>query len=191
VETQDILNRITQVLGDHEVLWVHDHPGDPYLVVPWEKARRLAILLKGDRYFGFDTLMSLTCVHEMGEPEELVLVYHLFSIVHRHRLTFKVKLVRPLLFPHFYLRMDTVSDLWPAAGWLEREVYDMFGVHFVGNQDFRRLLLPPDWQGHPLLKDYREPDFYRGISTIREDIPPVKTATGSPSDSEARPDPAT
>jgi NADH-quinone oxidoreductase subunit C len=67
----------------------------------------------------------------------------------------------------------------------------MFGVHFIGNQDFRRLLLPPDWQGHPLLKDYREPDFYRGISTIREDIPEVKTETGSPSDPEGRPDPAT
>jgi NADH-quinone oxidoreductase subunit C len=190
VETRDILNRITQVLGEKELSWVHDHLGDPYLVVPSEKARRLAIILKGDRHLGFDTLMSLTCVHQLGEPEELVLVYHLFSMLHRHRLTVKVKLERPVLFPHFYLRTDTVSDIWPAAGWLEREVYDMFGVRFVGHRDFRRLLLPPDWQGHPLVKDYREPDVYQGISTTREDVFQEETASGPSSEPAATLDPA-
>jgi NADH-quinone oxidoreductase subunit C len=189
VDAQDINRRITEIFGDKEFVWVTDQPHGPWLVVPKEKARRLAIMLKGDRHLGFDTLMSLTCVHQLGEPEELVLVYHLFSMVHRNRLTFKVKLERPVLFPHFYLRIDTVSDIWPAAGWLEREIYDMFGVRFVGHRDFRRLLLPPDWQGHPLLKDYREPDVYQGISTTREDAFQEETASGPSSEPAATPDP--
>jgi len=57
--------------------------------------------------------------------------------------------------------------VWPAAAWHERETFDLFGVDFPGNPDMRRILLPEDWVGHPLLKDYEEPDSYRGIPTTR------------------------
>ena len=97
-------------------------------------------------------------------------VYHLYSIRHRHQFILKVMLDRPAVFPHFYLRVDSVSGIWPAAAWMERETYDMFGIHFVGHDDFRRLLLPTDWEGHPLQKDYQESDAYRGIGTTREEL---------------------
>ena len=63
--------------------------------------------------------------------------------------------------------MDTVSTLWPTAEWLERECYDLLGVVFRGHRDLRRLLLPDDWVGYPLRKDYEEQPTYHGIPTIR------------------------
>jgi NADH-quinone oxidoreductase subunit C len=106
----------------------------------------------------------------MEDQDEMEVVYHLYSIRHRHRLVLKVKLDRPAFFPHFYLRVDSVSGIWRAAAWMEREAYDMFGINFVGHTDFRRLLLPPDWQGHPLQKDYQEAEAYQDISTSREEV---------------------
>jgi NADH-quinone oxidoreductase subunit C len=172
MEARAIYKKIQSKFEGRDLTWVEEERGDPYLVFPREELRSLATLLKGDPDLAFDTLMSLSGVHQMGEPEQIEVVYHLFSIRQRHRFTFKVRLDRPAFFPHFYLRLDTVSEIWPAADWMEREVYDMVGMHFVGHRDFRRLLLPPDWEGHPLLKDYREPEAYRGTSTTREQASP-------------------
>ena len=169
MEKQDIVERIKRIIGEADTQWVDDQPGDPYLLIAKEKLLRLAIYLKGDHHLAFDTLMCLSGVHNMEDQDEMEVVYHLYSVRHRHQLILKVKLDRPTFFPHFYLRVDSVSGIWPAAGWMEREVYDMFGIHFVGHNDFRRLLLPPDWEGHPLQKDYQEPAVYRDISTTREE----------------------
>jgi NADH-quinone oxidoreductase subunit C len=166
---KDILIKITQKFGETGFSWVDNHSGDPYLLIPVERLRRLAVFLKEEPVWGFDTLTSISGVHQMEEIEKIEVVYHLYSYRLRHRLTLKVQLERPLILFHYYLRVDTVSDIWPAAGWLEREVYDMLGVHFHGHRDFRRLLLPTDWQGYPLLKDYQESDNYRGITTTREE----------------------
>jgi len=169
---QDILAKIRQQFGPTEMDWIDGQGSDPYLVIHRGRLRPLAAFLKEDPQLSFDTLMSLSGVHQTGEPEALEVVYHLYSVRRRHRFIFKVPLERPMVLPHFYLRLDTLSDIWPAAGWMEREVYDMFGIYFMGHADFRRLLLPPDWQGHPLLKDYREPASYQGISTTREEVEP-------------------
>jgi len=70
--------------------------------------------------------------------------------------------------------VKTVENTWKAANWLEREIYDLLGVHFEGHSDLRRILLPEDWVGFPLRKDYVEAPEYHGISTVREsmlDIP--------------------
>jgi NADH-quinone oxidoreductase subunit C len=170
VEAQSILERIKRIIGEADLIWVDDQPGDSYLVIPKEKLRRLAINLKGDPHLAFDTLMCLSGVHNMGEQDEMEVVYHLYSVRHRHQFILKIKLDRPEFFPHFYLRQDSVSGIWSAAAWMEREIYDMFGIHFVGHDDFRRLLLPTDWEGHPLQKDYQESEVYRGITTTREEI---------------------
>ncbi|UCG07897.1 MAG: NADH-quinone oxidoreductase subunit C [Desulfobacterales bacterium] len=168
----DILTKIRQQFGETDMDWIADGGADPYLVIPRASLRPLAAFLKEDPQLFFDTLMSLSGVHQIGEPETLEVVYHLYSIRHRHRFIFKVRLEGSLGLPHFQLRVDTLSDIWPAAGWMEREVYDMFGIHFTEHADFRRLLLPPDWEGHPLLKDYQEPATYQGISTSREEVDP-------------------
>jgi NADH-quinone oxidoreductase subunit C len=74
-------------------------------------------------------------------------VYHLLSVPNRLRLRLKVRASETTAVP-------TVQSIWPSAGWLEREVWDMFGVVFDGHPDLRRLLMPEDWEGHPQRKDY-------------------------------------
>ena len=102
--------------------------------------------LKSEGETKFDYLSDLTCVHypeRRGSPFEVV--YNLFSIESNERVRLKARIKDSI---------ETVTGVWPAANWLEREVFDLFGVRFENHPDLRRLLLPPDWQGYPLRKDY-------------------------------------
>ena len=96
----------------------------------------------------FDFLAELTAVDFWPREPRFELVYVLVSIERRERLRLKVRL------PGDDSHIGTVSGIWPAANWLEREVWDLFGVVFDGHPDPRRLLMPEDWEGYPLRKDY-------------------------------------
>ena len=96
----------------------------------------------------FSFLAELTATDYWPREPRFEVVYILVSIVNRLRLRVKVRL--PGHDPH----VATVSDVWPAANWLEREVWDLFGIAFDGHPDPRRLLMPEDWDGYPLRKDY-------------------------------------
>ena len=104
--------------------------------------------LREDGSLGFDFLAELTAVDFWPREPRFELIYILVSIAHRRRLRVKVRLSGG------DARVATVSGVWPAANWLEREVWDLFGVAFDGHPDPRRLLMPEDWEGHPLRKDY-------------------------------------
>lgn len=102
--------------------------------------------LKADEKTPFNYLCDVTCVHypeKKSAPFEVV--YNLYSIPANERVRLKLQTSDAV---------DSVTSVWPAANWLEREVFDLFGVHFNGHPDLRRLLLPPDWEGHPLRKDF-------------------------------------
>ncbi len=101
--------------------------------------------LKSDRNTSFDYLSDLTCVHWPRTPAPFEMVYNLFSIGANERVRLKARVKDSV---------DSVTGVWPSANWLEREVFDLFGVRFNNHPDLRRLLLPPDWQGYPLRKDY-------------------------------------
>jgi NADH-quinone oxidoreductase subunit C len=104
--------------------------------------------LKRDAASPFDYLSDLTCVHfpeNADAPFEVV--YNLYSISANVRVRLKAQTTDAA-------GVESVTGVWPAANWLEREVYDLFGVRFHNHPDLRRLLLPPDWEGHPLRKDY-------------------------------------
>jgi NADH-quinone oxidoreductase subunit C len=87
----------------------------------------------------------------------LGVVYHLCSMTKRHKITLKADV--PAADP----RLPSVVSVWPSAGWHEREAYDMFGILFTGHPDLRRILLPEDYPGHPLRKDFKVPEFYQGM----------------------------
>src|SRR5215471_15713614 len=104
--------------------------------------------LRDRRELGFSLLAEVTAVDYWPREPRYELVYILVSPEQRHRLRLKVRLHGE------DAHVSTVSDVWPAANWLEREVWDLFGIAFDGHPDPRRLLMPEDWEGHPLRKDY-------------------------------------
>ena len=120
----------------------------PTFYVAREQLAAVARALRDRADLRFGLLMELTAIDWWPRDPRFELVYILVSIAHRQRLRLKVRLNGN------DAHAATVSDLWPAANWLEREVWDMFGIVFDGHPDPRRLLMPEDWEGYPLRKDY-------------------------------------
>ena len=118
------------------------------IVVSREDLLEVAAVLRDPRHFGFDFLADLIAVDMFPREPRFELTYLLVSIEHAQRLRIKVRL------PGGDPRMTTVCQIWSAANWLEREVWDLFGIAFDGHPDPRRLLMPEDWEGFPLRKDY-------------------------------------
>ncbi|MFQ5926199.1 MAG: NADH-quinone oxidoreductase subunit C [Terriglobia bacterium] len=110
--------------------------------------RPVCEFLKADPDLTFDFLADLTCVDRYPVEPRFELVYHLLSLKTTARLRLKARV--PGENPH----VDSLTGLWSAANWLEREVFDLFGIHFSGHPHLRRILMPDDWEGHPLRKDY-------------------------------------
>lgn len=96
----------------------------------------------------YDYFCDVTCVDWHPSEPRFEVVYHLFSIPRKTRIRLKVKL------PGEDPRLPSVTPVWPAANFFEREVFDLFGVHFEGHPFLRRILMPDTWEGHPLRKDY-------------------------------------
>lgn len=107
---------------------------------------------------GFDCLSSLT---GMDRGENFEVVYHIFSYAKKETVVLKEKVERESP------SIASVSGVWPSAIWMEREVFDLLGIDFKGHPDLRRIMLPDDWTGHPLRRDYSEAEEYAGMSTVR------------------------
>jgi NADH-quinone oxidoreductase subunit C len=144
-----VLQRLRERFGDalRDVkVWRHEttillRPGD--LV-------RVCRYLRDDADLTFDFLSSVTGVDRLTLPENsprFEVVYHLYSLQHKRRLRLKVRVADGEAVP-------SVTGVWESADWHEREVFDLFGVPFAGHPDLRRILMPDDWEGHPLRKDY-------------------------------------
>ena len=155
---------------------VAEEPGtrDPWIQVAVESWLEVARAMRDRPDLRFDTLSNLTAV-DYFEPDakkaakfpftpHLEVVYHLFSLVHRHRLVVKLSMPRwkdetPGELPE----VPSVSSIWAIADWHERECFDLSGVRFLGHPHLTRILCPDDWVGHPLRKDYEMPREYEGI----------------------------
>jgi NADH-quinone oxidoreductase subunit C len=121
--------------------------GERTLVVPRER-RRVCDYLRGQPGLEFDFLSDVSALDRFPLEPRFELNYQLLSLSTRQSLRLRVRLQGsdPLV--------DTVTTVWPAAEWHEREAFDLFGVRFAGHPDLRRILLPENWEGHPLRKDY-------------------------------------
>jgi NADH-quinone oxidoreductase subunit C len=105
----------------------------------------------------FDMLSCLTGLDNGPQANTMEVAYNLYSIPFDNHLMIKV------LLPRETPEVDSVVSVWKTADWHERELYDMFGVMVKGHPDLRRILMPADWQGHPLRKDYKHQEYYRDI----------------------------
>jgi NADH-quinone oxidoreductase subunit C len=121
--------------------------GDGIAVIEKGALFQVATFLR-DGKAQFTMLLDLTCVDYAGEDPRFEMVYHLYSLSHNRRLRIKTRLGEA------DLRIASLTPLWKNANWLEREVYDLFGISFDGHPDLRRLFMYDGFEGHPLRKDY-------------------------------------
>jgi NADH-quinone oxidoreductase subunit C len=148
----EILAELQRRFGD-AIVETHDQRGDLTAIVARDAILTVLAHCRDDVVLAFDVLMDLTAVDYLRYPgredgPRFEVVYHLYSIAHNHRLRLKVRLDED------DAAVPTAVALWPIANWLEREVWDMFGVRFEGHPDPRRLLMYEEFVGHPLRKDY-------------------------------------
>jgi NADH-quinone oxidoreductase subunit C len=122
--------------------------GETTVVVPREQLQRVSAHLASEPFLYFAFLSDITTVDRFPIEPRFEVNYHLLSIARSDRLRLKVRL------PGNDPTLATVTSVWPTANWHERENYDLFGIRFEGHPDLRRILMPDDWEGYPLRKDY-------------------------------------
>ena len=133
------------------VLETHSQHGDDTALVTPESWRAISEFLRHDPSLNFDLFVDLCGVDYPKQLPRMEVVMHLYSTTKRHRVRLKTRVGDEEMDG---AEVDSVTAIWPGANWLEREVFDMSGVTFKGHPDLRRILMYPEFEGHPLLKDY-------------------------------------
>jgi len=151
---QEIHDLLKAQFGDAVTAAKLENVPDPFAVVAADRIRDIALFCRDDERLRFDYLMCLSGVDYKGK---FGVTYHLHSLTHRHKFVLKVE--TPADAPN----VPSVESVWRTADWHEREAFDLYGIVFTGHPDLRRILLPYDWEGHPLRKDYQVPEFYNGM----------------------------
>ncbi len=167
---EEIFEMLKSKFGEDILELKPAQPLDAIVSVNPLKIKEICIFLYYDKSLSFDSLMCLSAVDDAnGEKVKderdietinggtLSIYYSLDSIKLRHKITLKISVPREN--PETY----SVESVWKCADWHEREAYDMFGIKFIDHPDLRRILLPDDWEGYPLRKDYLVPEFYQGM----------------------------
>ena len=152
---QEIQEKLKKVFEEGIGDPVTDKPVDPYFIIDAPKINAVCSFLRDEESLQFEYLNCISGVDY--DKDNLAVVYHMYSFVHNHKLVIKV------IIPKENPVLPTVSDVWSAADWHEREAFDLMGMKFEGHPDLRRILCPEDWDGHPLRKDYKVQEFYNGM----------------------------
>jgi NADH-quinone oxidoreductase subunit C len=145
---EDVMARVAALVPAAAPVPVEHTRGQAAVMVPRERAFDALRALRDDAELGFDLLTDLTAVDYLGREPRFEVVYQLYSLAHRHRL--RVRVGVPAADPS----LPSATPLWNAALWAEREAWDLFGIRFDGHPDLRRILMYPEFEGHPLRKDY-------------------------------------
>ncbi len=160
-----VLAAVLEGLGDKVLAWHNQHGDDTILIQPADR-RDVASFLRDSADLAFDMLMDSTAVDYEGEEPRFEVVDHFFSTGKHHRLRVKCRV------PEKSPNLPSLCPLYGAANWLERETFDMYGLLFDEHPDLRRILLYPEFVGHPLRKDYdklhEQPLFTERYSGVRE-----------------------
>ncbi len=149
-----IFNSLKTEFGDDVISLTESKEVESFIIIKAHRITEICLYLRDEPLMLFDYLVNLS---GMDYKENFTVVYHLYSISNKHRIVLKVELEKdnPVV--------PTVELVWKSANWHEREAYDMFGIQFEGHPYMVRILCPYDWVGHPLRKDYKEPETYHGI----------------------------
>lgn len=165
----EILKLLIEKFGETNIS-VNETIVDKSISVIPSVIKDLAVYLKENEILKFDSLMLLSGVDDANEKTvknedgtttleggTFSVYYHLESFTFKHKLVIKVTVDKNSP------EVPSVTEIWSAADWHEREAYDLLGIIFTGHPDLRRILMPYDWEGHPLRKDYKNPEFYQGM----------------------------
>ena len=158
-----IFQRLQDALGAEAVFDLHADPAkdkDPWFKVDAAQIEKVCERLKEDPELDCEYLECVTGV-DYPSDKKIAVVYHVYSFTKKHRAVLTAFLDREAP------ELPTLVNVWSTANWQERECFDLLGVNFTGHPDLRRLLMPDDWEGHPLRKDYAEKADYHGIPTVR------------------------
>jgi NADH-quinone oxidoreductase subunit C len=149
---------------------VSDVPTEPIISANPLEINKIAEFLRDSEKLQFDSLMNLSGVDDDNAEKvtnedgtvtskggTLSVYYHLDSTILKHKFTLKVSADKD------NPEVESVSGVWASANWHEREAYDMYGLKFLNHPDLTRILMPYDWDGFPLRKDYQNPEFYEGM----------------------------
>jgi NADH-quinone oxidoreductase subunit C len=151
----EIHDKIKSQFAEAIVEFKVDAVTEPFIVIRPDLIREVASYISEDRDLKFDYLICLSGVD--FNDGNLGVVYHLSSMQKRHRIVLKVKV------PKDRPEVPSVESVWKTANWHEREAFDLFGLVFLDHPDLRRILLPDDWEGFPLRKDYKVQEYYQGM----------------------------
>lgn len=163
----EMITRVQELLaaefGNEALVAVEETGLQPALVIYREKLASVCLFLRDHKETYFDFLSCISAVDNGVEIGSFSVVYHLASIPHQHQLTLKVIVENDRRLDNLPT-VPTVTGVWRTADWHEREAFDLMGIYFEGHPDLRRILLPEDWEGYPLRKDYEEAETYHGIA---------------------------
>ena len=134
--------------------------GKTVISVSPENWPKISSVLKNESKLNFDYLMCISA-YDKGDSKVYGAAYNFYSTVNNHYLEVRVEAEDGAPIP-------SVVELWKTADWHEREAYDMMGLKFEGHPDLKRILLSDDWEGYPLRKNYKEPDYYHGVPVPKD-----------------------
>lgn len=154
---------IVEKFGEEAILKEEKEVLQPNLTIAKDKFLAICQELHENEKTYFDYLACITGLDNGATLDMMEVVYHLYSIPYNVSLVLKIVLPRNTATPGMLPSASSITSIWRTANWHEREIYDLLGIWFEGHPDMRRILLPADWEGHPLRKDYVLQEFYHDI----------------------------
>ena len=154
---EEIHQHLLGQFGEADLLGTDENATPKAILVETDSILKVMTFLNEDEQLYFDMLSCLTGIDNGPETNTMEVIYNLYSVPYDQGLMVKVAIARE------HPEIESVASIWQTANWHEREAFDLLGIKFLNHPDLRRILLPNDWEGHPLKKDYQAQEYYHGV----------------------------